>query len=526
MTRSGMFVVVCAVVTILGCSQQEDTEANDGVSTQPSADSLDRVSVSHIRSDMILDGPISAAQTNSEYTFSQGYPSGDTADSVYENSMRRRAIEAYKTFLPTVATEAVVQQMLGVGVMPNKTGIIMAQGPKQQFAAANSDTPYFLAVIDLRDGPVVIEMAANPLLLGIVNDHNMRWITNVGGIGPENGAGGKHLILPPDFSGSAPEGFYTTRSQTWVVVVAIRTVPLDGDVPKSLRAAADGITIYPLADPDAASVWQVEDITEQRLELPLLAWEGTLDYWRELHKVIQDEVPQDEDRYSIGALEQLGIAANEPFPQDEKLLSLLSDAARTAHAELAVSLYANNDPRRIMWEGRRWELFPLRTMHLPKGDFGTESLIAREASDQYFFFGWGTSSTIGLQEPGGGSVYYSAFMDDADIYLDGGKNYQMNIPGPVPAGLFWSVTVYDAETRCLIEAPLMRAAVRSHLDDPAANSDGSFDIYFGPSNPGTEERNWVQTLPGKGWMVSVRLYGPTEEVFDGTWKLSDIHQLE
>ena len=152
--------------------------------------------------------------------------------------------------------------------------------------------------------------------------------------------------------------------------------------------------------------------------------------------------------------------------------------------------------------------------------------MAREAADQYFFFGWGTSSTIGKQEPGSGSVYYSSFKDQSGVYVDGGKTYRMTIPGPVPMKMFWSATVYDAETRCLIETPQMRAAVRSHLDNPLAKADGSYEITFGPHNPGIPESNWVQTLPGRGCFVTVRLYGPTQDVSDSTWKLEDIERLE
>lgn len=476
-------------------------------------------------SGMLLDGTISAGQAETEYTFRQGYPTGDTAAASYSNSKLRRAIEAYKTFFPTVATEAVFQQMAGAGAVFNKVGIIMAQGPKQQFAAANSDTPYSFALLDLKNGPMVIEMAANPLLLGIVNDHNMRWVSNVGGIGPDKGEGGKHLILPPKYEGEVPEGYFVSRSKTWKAIAVIRTVPLDGDVPKAIKAAVNGIKVYPLSYPAAASNWRYLDVTENRLELPLLAWEGTLEYWQQLHSVLEDAVPQDEDRYTVGALEQLGITTGEAFEPDKATETLLSSAARIAHAELAISLYANSDPNRIMWKDRNWEILPLTTMHLPKGDFGTANAVARDASDQYFFFGWGTSSTIGKQEPGGGSVYYSSFKDDSGAYIDGGKTYHMNIPGPVPMKLFWSATVYDAETRCLIEAPQMRAAVRSHLDQPVANADGSYDITFGPKNPGVPESNWIQTLPGKGWMVTVRLYGPTEDVFNETWRLGNLKRV-
>lgn len=482
-------------------------------------------SVGASENDLLLDGSISAGPGATSYTFSQSYPVGSTAQDALRNSLMRRAIEAYKTFLPTVATEAVFQQMANVGAVPNKVGINMDQGPMQQFAATNSDTPYSFLILDLREGPMVVDMPANPLLLGLVNDHNMRWIENLGGIGPDQGTGGRYLFLPPGYEGEVPDGYYVSQSNTWMVVAGSRSVPLDGDGAAAVVAAQE-IKAYPLGESRETTDWSWIDVSDQRLPLPLLDWEGRLDFWRVLHDVIQYEPVMAEDRYAMGALQQLGVEIGAAFPSDADKQALLSEAALAAHAEMATILYANADPVRLMWDDRRWELLPLTTMHLPKGDFGTENLVARDGSEQFFFFGWGTSSTIGVQKPGSGSVYFVGFKDDNDSYLDGAKSYKMTIPGPVPAGLFWSATVYDAETRVLIETPQNRAAVRSHRDNPQANDDGSFDIYFGPDAPDAPESNWVQTRPGRGWFTAIRLYSPANEVFDGTWRLSDIANID
>ena len=166
--------------------------------------------------------------------FERGFPVEGTAQQVYDASDLRRAIEAYKVFVPTVASEAVIQQIAGQGGRPNEMGMVHPNQPMQQFQATNSDTPYALTTLDLRAGPMVVEMPANPLLLGNLDDHNMTWVTNVGGIGPEEGRGGKHLFLPPGYDGSVPEGFFVSRSQTWELVVLIRTVPLDTN-PDDLR---------------------------------------------------------------------------------------------------------------------------------------------------------------------------------------------------------------------------------------------------------------------------------------------------
>ena len=53
------------------------------------------------------------------------------------------------------------------------------------------------------------------------------------------------------------------------------------------------------------------------------------------------------------------------------------------------------------------------------------------------------------------------------------------------------------------------------------------DLFFGPAVPAeAAERNWIKTLPGRGWFAYFRLYGPTQPYFDRAWVLDDIEQIE
>ena len=89
---------------------------------------------------------------------------------------------------------------------------------------------------------------------------------------------------------------------------------------------------------------------------------------------------------------------------------------------------------------------------------------------------------------------------------------------------FWSVTVYDNDTRCVIDTEQQQADLSSVMD-LVTNSDGSTDLYFGPTAPEGFEKNWIQTIPGKGWFVYFRLYAPTERYFDSSWPLPDIEKV-
>jgi hypothetical protein len=261
------------------------------------------------------------------------------------------------------------------------------------------------------------------------------------------------------------------------------------------------------------------------MPLPILAWEGTLDYWRQLHTVIQTETAPAEFRPMLGMLAQLGIEQGKPFNPDARRQRILEEAARTALAEMRVDLYAGRNPARIAWQDRTWEWFPVVYINPETGDFGVPAYLDLVASDAYYFLGYGASAAIGKPVVGAGSIYWMGYRDGTAAYLDGGKTYKLNIPSPVPATLFWSMTVYDADTRSLIATDQDKAAIRSLMDSPQASADGSYDLYFGPKAPAGKEGMWIKTIPGKGWFGAFRIYGPQAPAFDGTWRLGDIAEV-
>jgi hypothetical protein len=127
--------------------------------------------------------------------------------------------------------------------------------------------------------------------------------------------------------------------------------------------------------------------------------------------------------------------------------------------------------------------------------------------------------------PGQGSWYASTFHDGTGKYLQGGNSYRLRVDADPPAKAFWSITVYDNRTRSMIDTDQQRAG-RSSLSGPDKNADASIDLYFAPQPPDSGETNWIKTIPEQGFFAMFRLFGPMEPVFDGTWKLNDIEQID
>ena len=122
-----------------------------------------------------------------------------------------------------------------------------------------------------------------------------------------------------------------------------------------------------------------------------------------------------------------------------------------------------------------------------------------------------------------GAKYPVTFVDADGDFLSGSQSYKLNLPKGIPAALFWSVTVYDSITASGLDNGQPFPSINT-MDQPSANADGSTDIYFGPNSPG-DGKNWLRTLPDKGFFVILRIYGPTQAFFDKKWKPGDIEKL-
>jgi hypothetical protein len=126
-----------------------------------------------------------------------------------------------------------------------------------------------------------------------------------------------------------------------------------------------------------------------------------------------------------------------------------------------------------------------------------------------------------VKKVGIGSQYLATYRDASGAYLDGGQNYCLRLPAGIPAKDFWSVTVYDADTRSLLQNGQPKPSLSTY-DQPEENADGSVDLYFGLSAPAGKKNNWIKALPGQGWFTYLRLYGPLEPFFERTWIPDDI----
>jgi hypothetical protein len=459
---------------------------------------------------------VAAGATAQESPFKGRFPSADDAQQARDETDYQRAMTAYRFWYPTVSCEGIFNGNREKGIKDNESIVILSAGPRQVAFTANSDTPYGAGCLDVKEGPFVIEMPPGPFI-GLANSHHQSWIFDMGLPGPDAGKGGKHLILPPDYKGEVPQGYFVGKSPSNKVLIAIRSLPQKSDV-KGAMDALRTIKIYPLTAADNPKLLKFVDISEKEMDGTCLRWEDNIQYWQKLHEILDAEPLAEKSLPMYGLLQALGMEQGKPFTPDARMKGILEKAAKAGRDQMLVSAFASARPDRFAWKDRRWEWAGL----VPESaQFETKSGIDLEARDRWFTQAIVTSPAMFRRTKGAGSLYWLGHRDTTGAYLDGGKTYKLTVPLPVPAGLFWSVTIYDAATRSEIKTAQDKAALRSLFELKDLGDIESVDLYFGPKAPAGQEDRWIQTTPGKGWFTYFRIYGPGQAAFDGTWKPGD-----
>lgn len=451
------------------------------------------------------------------YRFPDGFPDQDTIQAAYDAADFSRAIVCYKHFFPLVSGARIFTGQAAVGVEINRVFGYMDTHPAQAGFTLNSDTPYAGPLLDLHVGPVVIEVPEG-VIFGAVLNYDQSWITDVGVPGRDGGKGGSYLILPPGYDGAIPEGLFLAQAQSYKIVVGLRGVPIHGDVAATIELLKT-VVIRPL---DSDVVWDTPawiDMSGAPQDTSPVPVEAGIGYWETLHAALQNEPARAGDVAYEGELAVLGITRGAPFAPDDRTRELLTRAAVEADAQMRVQSLADRRADRVVWEDRQWEWVTLRPEN---ADFTIDGHVDVDARETWFFQAIASSPAMFRRVAGGGSLYWFTAHDNHGDYLDGARTYTLTIPLPAPAGLFWSVTVYDALTRSQIHTDQNTAALRSLFELTTAPDATDIELRFGPEEPADGPERWIKTIPGRGWFTYLRLYAPTPAAFDGSWRPGDV----
>jgi hypothetical protein len=471
--------------------------------------------------------------------FAENRPTAATTRVLKDELLFQRATQAYLWALPLINTLGMKEgseKVFGSGydVLPIWKKRLDA---RTRVTTPNSDVIYAMSYVDLgKEGPIVFE--APPNLQGILLDFWQRPIPVDGGAfagdvglpGPDRGKGGRFLIVPPGYTGPVPPDHYVYRSGTNNVFIFLRAFYEDPGNLTPAVALIEQSRIYPLGGKETARPMRFPDASGVPADLLPVA-NGRA--FEQLKRLVDSEGSHLADADSLGMLAAIGIVRGQPFAPDPRTRAILDRAARTAYRMSRVMGFEENVSGRSLriYPDRRW-INPMAdaTREKPSGplDLGWRrpegGFLDLDTRIWFFTNYYSVSPGMLSQVPGKGAKYMIAFTDSQGANLSGGSRYRLNLPRDIPAANFWSVTLYEAENGSGLANGRPFPSLGSR-DKPVPNADGSVDVFLGPKAPEGRARNWLATVPGRGFFVILRLYGPTEAALDNSWKPGDLSKV-
>ncbi len=455
-----------------------------------------------------------------ELDFTDGMPSEATVKKTYDFLDLSRAVDAFLNGIPPASIYAMLEGLKEAGAEPGD--LVLWENlydARSLLLTPQTTTPYAFAEINVKAEPTIVEVPAGRLV-GAVDDAFFRWVTDFGLTGPNQGKGGKYVFVGPDYTGELPEGYRVVKTPTYRNWMFLRALVQDGDLEAATLGLRTQFRIYPLSKLGNPPKGRVVNASGAKINT---IHANDYHFWDELNAVVQYEPANAFNPELVGQFAAIGIKKGKPFAPDARMKKILTEGVAIGNATARSITFRPRLESAYFYPGKRqWY------SSFTGGSYEFMNNGELVLDDRIMFHYYATAITPAMAKPkvGTGSAYEIGAHDSAGRYLDGGKTYKCILPGPVPAKDFWSFMVYDNQTRSVLETDQKSGGLDSNNPSVKANADGSYTMWFSPTPPAGHEGNWIQTMPGKGWNVLLRLYGPLQPWFDKTWMPGDLELVE
>jgi hypothetical protein len=467
-------------------------------------------------------------------------------------------VDAFDRSFPGASVAAIRAGFQSIGVEDNSVLIFSTlMDSASVFLTANCDTVYFISFVDLTKGPMVIDVPAlgPPTgILGTIDDMWFGWVTDFGLPGPDRAQGGRYLLVGPGYDGALPDsGYHVSHVRTTRALILGRAFMIDNDPAPTAEVIRNGLRISPYA-PGAqgtavATFLAGESPLAQaptQTETQFIEGSGVsfntvppndYSFWGLVNDLVQQEPVEAAGPETMGLLASIGIVKGKPFAPDDRMRKILEDAVAVGNATARTLTFAGRPEEGFSYyPGSGWinPLFVGGYQFLdppaeitPDGPVAAPSDGARKFNSKIAFLypATGITPAMCMRLTGIGSQYLIGMRGGDGEFLDGDRNYKITLPADIPESRFWSVMLYDRQTRSMLQTGQPKPDIGSQSGTVVTNDDGTTDIYIGPTAPDGHDANWLQTAPGKGFFAILRLYNPLQSFFDKTWRPSEIEPI-
>ncbi len=374
----------------------------------------------------------------------------------------------------------------------------LATPAAKDMPTANNDTFYMSAVVDLGKEPFVLHVPDTQDRYYVVDVFDM-WqnLQHYVGRRATGTKAGDYALVPPGWQGSLPVGVARLDVNTSKVWLWGRLRVNQGEDVTPLIALERQFTLRPLSrmtdtnyKPESTSLPPFPDIGD-----------SPLGFYHHLAAALQyNEVPP-RDQALFGQFARFGLT-KEGFdetkltpPQKQGLMRALKDGPKVAISALATAAIERNGWSWATGLDNFGDNFPLRAL----------------VSGPYL-------GGQGEKE----AMYPLRSSDARGEQLVGSKSYVIRFAKAPPVDAFWSLTIYNATDKMLIDNPIQRYKLGTDTKGLKTRADGSFDVLLQSSKPeGEFAANWLPTPAGPFYMI-LRLYQPSAEVLTGRYALPEV----
>jgi hypothetical protein len=391
-------------------------------------------------------------------------------------------------------------------------------GPETKFVSPNNDTLYVIAMMDVRQGPVVLHVPDTHDRYYVLQFIDA-WSNNFAYIGRRatGTAEASFLLTDPAYDGPVPDGMTVLQAPTGVFTIGGR-VQVDGDADlPAVHALQDQFTLTPLAG--GASPGQVTGVPKPDPQVG-----DDLRWWEQFRVALAAFPPPQADAPFVALAERFGAtAAESPYVDpDPELVELLTAGHQAGQAKIEELGKAGGDAAGG-WTSAM-HIFDYNLDHLGLGTIDAPEWKISDRPKAYVTRA--VAARAGLWGNHGYEADYAFVWTDHDGQpLDGANRYELRLEQPPPVDAFWSLTMYDVPDFYLVANPIDRYSIGDRTPGLKTANDGSVTISMQTDSPGPDkESNWLPTPQGR-FRPIVRMYQPQKAILDGTYVLPAIRKV-